>query len=387
MDGTDARQPAPAHHPSPVLDDPVEEGKRIMTICNACRYCEGHCAVFPAMEMRLAFAKADIDYLANLCHGCGSCYHHCQYAEPHEFEINVPRTFARVRAETYQDYAWPAALGTLYKRGGLWGALATAAGLAAFLIGSVIWVEPARLFADHGGDFYSVIPHNVMAGTFGAVGLFVLLALVMGFARFMKATGNGAAAVADGGSLALALHEAFTLKYQKGGGLGCAYPGEAPSQKRRVFHQLTFWGFLLCFAATSVGTVYHYVFGWIAPYDFLSLPVILGTLGGIGLLVGPAGLTWLRRQRDPVPHDAKQNGADHAFLALLFLTSLTGLALLFLRSTPAMGLLLAVHLGVVMGLFLTLPYGKFVHAVYRIAALLRYARERRSGRTPAAADS
>jgi citrate/tricarballylate utilization protein len=39
-----------------------------------------------------------------------------------------------------------------------------------------------------------------------------------------------------------------------------------------------------------------------------------------------------------------------------------------------MGLLLVVHLGVVLALFLTLPYGKFVHGIYRGVALLRYRR-------------
>ncbi len=39
-----------------------------------------------------------------------------------------------------------------------------------------------------------------------------------------------------------------------------------------------------------------------------------------------------------------------------------------------MGVLLVVHLGVVLALFLTLPYGKFVHGLYRGMALLRYRR-------------
>jgi citrate/tricarballylate utilization protein len=49
--------------------------------------------------------------------------------------------------------------------------------------------------------------------------------------------------------------------------------------------------------------------------------------------------------------------------------------LFFLRATPAMGVMLAVHLGVVFALFLTLPYGKFVHGLYRFLALIQYARE------------
>ena len=129
---------------------------------------------------------------------------------------------------------------------------------------------------------------------------------------------------------------------------------------------------MLCFAATTVATVYHYVFGWKAPYPFWSVPVVLGTVGGIGLLVGPFGLLWLKMRRDDALTDPRQTGMDVGFLALLFLTSLTGLLLLGLRETAAMGVLLAVHLGFVLALFLTLPYGKFVHALYRFAALVRF---------------
>ena len=68
---------------------------------------------------------------------------------------------------------------------------------------------------------------------------------------------------------------------------------------------------------------------------------------------------------------------DLGLVALLFLTSLSGLALLAWRNTTAMAPLLAVHLGIVMALFLTMPYGKFAHGFYRVAALLKWEIERR----------
>jgi citrate/tricarballylate utilization protein len=55
----------------PLHTDALREADRLMTICNACRYCEGLCAVFPAMEMRRTFAAGDLNYLANLCHQSG----------------------------------------------------------------------------------------------------------------------------------------------------------------------------------------------------------------------------------------------------------------------------------------------------------------------------
>jgi citrate/tricarballylate utilization protein len=147
------------------------------------------------------------------------------------------------------------------------------------------------------------------------------------------------------------------------------------------YHHLVFYGFLLDFASMTVAAFYDHFLGWRAPYPYFSGPVILGTLGGIGLLIGTVGLLYLKWRSDRDPANSNMLSMDVAFLVLLFATSLTGLLLLALRETPAMGTLLVIHLGVVAGLFITLPYGKFVHVVYRYAALVRYAIEQRQAET------
>jgi citrate/tricarballylate utilization protein len=351
------------------------EVARQMQICNACRYCEGFCAVFPAMTRRLNFDnKADLNYLANLCHNCGACLHACQYAPPHEFMVNVPQAMAKVRMETYMDFAWPSAMGALYKRNGLTVSMATAFGLALFLVLALIsqgtlWHEPLA------GNFYAVFPHNTLVVLFGSVFGFSVLALLIGLVRFWREITPGQV---SGVAVGEAAHYALKLKYLDGGhGLGCNDEDDKFTLRRRIYHHFTFYGFMLCFAATSVATIYHYVFGWEAPYGYTSLPVILGTLGGIGLLIGPVGLFYLNKKRSPLHGDKAQQPMDRGFIALLFWTSLTGLALLVWRDTGAMALLLAIHLGVVMALFLTMPYGKFAHGFYRCAALLKNSIEKR----------
>ena len=127
-----------------------------MTICNACRYCEGFCAVFPAMLQRRTFAEPDLTYLANLCHGCQGCYYACQYAPPHELEVNVPKNFALLRNETFADYAWPAFLGRLFKANGLVVSLAVALGLALVLLATFALADPAVVFASHSGRAPSI---------------------------------------------------------------------------------------------------------------------------------------------------------------------------------------------------------------------------------------
>jgi citrate/tricarballylate utilization protein len=364
------------------LSGTESEVARQMQICNACRYCEGFCAVFPAMTRRIEFGKADIHYLANLCHNCGACLHACQYAPPHEFAVNVPQAMAKVRLQTYTDYAWPAPLGSLYQRNGLTLSLALATALALFVmlvLGGSGSLWPAAAVS----SFYAILAHGQLVGLFAPVFLFAVLALALALRRFWReitpaSSSDPGASAMSGVAVREASLNALSLKYLDGGhGEGCNNQDDGWTLWRRRFHHLTAYGFMLCFAATAVATLYHYLLGWDAPYELPSLPKLLGVIGGVALLIGSAGLFALNLRRHPLHGDAAQKPMDRGFIALLFFSSASGLALWLARGTLAMPLLLASHLGVVMALFLTLPYGKFAHGIFRGAALLKWSIERR----------
>ena len=357
----------------------LAEADRLMVVCNSCRYCEGLCAVFPAMEMRRSFADTDLNYLANLCHSCGACYTDCQFSPPHEFQVNVPQTLARVRNQSYAAYARPRMMARFFAGNDRKAALVSLVAVIVFALAFAYRgrnVDAARV----GRMFYALMPHNAMAGVFGVVALLALLAMVLGLRAFWRDIQAPAAPSlsrsAFWAAIWRAMGDAARLRYLDGGGAGCE--DEVKPDLRRFYHHFTFYGFVLCFAATSIATLYHYGFGREAPYPLWDLPVVLGTLGGIGLLIGPPGLYLAKKRRNPTLQDSGGYGMENAFLALLFLTAASGLALLALRATPLLAPALALHLGVVMGLFLTLPYGKFVHGIYRFAALVHYAMERKA---------
>ena len=355
------------------VGDNAAEVKRVLEICNACRYCEGFCATFQALSGRREVKWSELDYFSNLCHNCTACYHACQYSPPHQFDINAPLALSRLRAESYQRYVWPGFMGTLFQKNGLVMSLTAALVLALTMLLGSIMINRDVLLAQHQlpGAFYRIVSHELIVATAGSIFLFAIVAMIIGARRFWNASaGTGKFSFP---ALWGAMKSAATLSNLGGGhGKGCNTVDESFSNRRRVFHQFTMWGFLLCFAATCVAAFYETFLGRLSPFPYASLPVMLGTSGGIGLLIGPVGLAWIKLRTDPRPMNLQQYGMDYGFLVLLCLISLTGLLLLALRETAAMGVLLLIHLGLVLSFFITLPYGKFVHGIYRFAALIMF---------------
>jgi citrate/tricarballylate utilization protein len=353
------------------------EVNRVMTICNACRYCEGFCAVFPAMELRRTFSGQDLRYLANLCHNCRGCYYACQYAPPHEFMLNLPRALGELRQETYLMSCRPGPMKGVFRNNGRIVALITVLAVISFVLLTRLLQDGEVLFASHTGDgaFYRVIPYAAMVIPFSVVALLVLAGLWQGFAGLWRHVGGTSRELKRWPAHFRAVRDVLALKYLDGGGHGCNYPDDRFSMVRRNFHHALFYGFLLCLASTTSAFFYDHLLHRPAPYPFWSWPVFLGTLGGLALLAGTGGMLFLKWKMDRTPAARETMGMDIVFSLLLLFTSLTGLLLLLLRATPAMGTLLAFHLGFVLALFITLPYGKFVHGVYRYAALVRNAAE------------
>ncbi|MCF8567335.1 tricarballylate utilization 4Fe-4S protein TcuB [Alicyclobacillus tolerans] len=355
-------------------NDLVTEGKRQLRVCNACRYCEGYCAVWRAVERHREFSDKDLAYFANLCHDCRDCYFACPFTAPHEFAINPPKLFSGLRVESYRKYAWPNGWTRLLgRRRGFWRVAILA--MLFMVVSSIVTNGVDRIFRHHVGPgaFYKVISEPALEIGFGVLGVWFVGGWLFGAIRFwrdIKPSNLGPVTRKD---LIKATSDALKLRY-----LGREGLEEERAVNRRWLHHLVAYGFILDFISTALGAFYSHVLHVQAPYPIDNPVVILGVLGGIGIIVGTAGLLYGKSKTERAAADENSEESGSAFSVSLLTIGVTGMLVLLLRNTAAMGVVLAIHLGTVASLFFTAPYSKFVHFVYRYLALLRYAQEERT---------
>jgi citrate/tricarballylate utilization protein len=312
-------------------------------------------------------------FMSHLCHDCRACYYACMYTPPHEFAINLPSILSEVRVESYQEWSWPSLLGRSFTDRRVSAAL-IAGTFALVLMLSLVLTGPAKIFTRHGGPgaFYAVIPFLAMLLPSMALSLYTFSIWLNGGWRFLRAYGNASRVPVTLSLVATTIRNALTLEWLRGGGPGCYYPRAEPSSSRRIYHSLVVLGFMCALLSTTLAAIYQDILQRLPPYALLSAPVIAGTLGGVLIVVGVFGLLLIKRESDPSPAGASSPRLDYAFLITLGSTALSGLVLLAVRHTVAMGSLLVIHLAFTAAFFVTAPYGKFVHSVYRTLAILVY---------------
>jgi citrate/tricarballylate utilization protein len=360
-----------------MIDDLLAEGKRQLDICNSCRYCEGYCAVFPALERRIDLTKADMVQLANLCHDCRECLYACMYAPPHEFGVNPPQLFAMLRREHADELSsFSSGIKRHERRPLIAGLLFVCAALAVVLVlaSSTVGLSELTASHSHAASPYSVLSYAAILATgMASLALGVVLLGIEGH-RFWRASGaRGRPSLKEIGR---ALKSAAFLENLSGGGEGCAYPDEEGSSGRRHAHMTVAWGFTLCLSATIAAAILQDFLGDEPPYGWVSVPVLLGLVGGVGLVVGSLALAFEKSRSDPAATDAASVLREYGFLLALFLLGVGGLATLLTRTTPVYGIVLALHLSTVFACFVLAPFTKFTHALYRLLALVRDERER-----------
>jgi len=368
--------------------NPIEEAERQLTICNSCRYCEGYCAVFPALERLTHVTEGNTIFLANLCHDCRACHQACMFTLPHEFAINLPAALSEVRVTTYSTYAWPRAFAALARRAGVSTLGFVLAGLLLALMTVAATGGLARFF-DTGGDpgsFYRVIPYLVLAVSGLAASAYIVLVMVLGSIRFWREAGGTKREALDLGAWIAAMGDVAIMANLRGGGDNCYQPDpRRASPARRLLHQAVVYGFILAFISTGLAALFQDILGEQPPFPWLSAPVVTGALGGVMMTVGCTGLLWLKLRSVAKARDlisGSMLSMDTAFIVVLDAAAITGLLTLLLRDTGALATMLTIHLATLVALYATAPYGKFVHVVYRFGALLKNRAEQRAELNP-----
>ncbi|MHB1709089.1 MAG: tricarballylate utilization 4Fe-4S protein TcuB [Thermoplasmataceae archaeon] len=360
-------------------DTLMKESARQLTVCNACRYCEGFCPVWDVIEYRREFAKGDIEYIANLCHDCGQCFDVCPFTPPNQFSIDIPAILSEVRTQTYEEYVTPKAASVVFNNRAGFSIALFGFSFLGLIVAYFLYGNPTRILDSFTGkgSFYAIFPNIFLDAAGTLLALFFLAAWLSSGLKFMRGSNrSGRIGIRD---LFSALLDSLAQEWLRGGGAGCNYPDreEVGSYRKFSTHALVMYGFILDLLATLSAFVEQDFLGIYPPYPPLSLPVIFGLSGGIMIIAG-VGLFLYYDSKGGNPRSRKMEIMDRIFLLTLLMTATTGIVLFAMRSTTFMGTLLLIHLSFVALLFISAPYGKFIHIVFRYLAIARYHSERRA---------
>jgi len=330
----------------------MEEASRQLTICNACRYCEGFCDVWDAIERRREFSHGDLLHLSNLCHDCRACYYACPFIPPHELMINIPKVLGDVREQSYEKFVFPKVLVRVMRR----------SGLAYLFLTTLIFVTTLYyVFLLHGlSAFYEtsltmqeLFPYPVFFVAEYSLYIYVFFLWFIQGRSYWKDISNGRKMNVK--AIGRAILDVFTHKDFKGGGAGCNYPSENGSLFRLFAHASVMFGFII---------------DWITIlfYPFANVVVISIYFIGSVLIFAGAGLLLLMRFKADKKPDSKS--ISSAFTAMMFSTGASGIIFITLISSPEWIIFFLLRDSLIAAIFIMAPFTKFLHPVYRFISLV-----------------
>jgi len=348
-----------------VREELVRRGAGSVSRCYQCATCASVCALstpeipFPRQQMLLA-QWGLVDRLAGdpavwLCHQCTDCSERCpRDAKPGD-------VLQSLRATVIQYLAFPQALGKLVGNARVtWPLLL----LGPWLFWVAFIFATGQMHVPDGPIIYEhFVPHWMLYVVFFPVAGWVSVSAWVSGQRMWNLMGRGTERRGSflGGLTAVltdvALHRSFG---------SCTTVAS-----RRWGHLFLFWGFVGAAATSGLLIVGIYMLGDELPYPMTHPFKILGNVSAVLLVVG--GVILLVSRFGSHRSLIRTSAFDGFFIFVVGTVIVTGVVievgrLDILPPAVAYGLY-TVHLGAVMTLFLTFPYSKFAHMVYRSLAL------------------
>ena len=352
--------------------------------CYQCATCSSVCELAPANapfpRRQILWAQWGMeDRLMGdagpwLCHQCNDCSVRCPR------EVNPGDVMASIRAMVVEKMATPAFLGKLVGNAKKTWPLLVLAPLIYWLIllgatGIHIPAVDDALAATDGRFHYEhFVPHTLIYLTYFSATFFVLLTMFASGSRYWKTLG---ANQERKGSLIGALIPAFIdiALHKKFSSCERGVP------KRRWGHFLVMWGFIGAAITSGFAVVYLYretvFFSWLNLGYSYPVPIThwvkwLGNISAVALVVGGL-LLWLNRRTSDDKLVGVTTAFDRFFLWVVLTVIATGVlteVARFVAVPPVLACAVYVfHLAIVLTLFLTLPYSKFAHILYRTLAM------------------
>jgi quinone-modifying oxidoreductase subunit QmoC len=356
----------PAILPSPAFrQELARRGGATVTRCYQCATCSAVCelatpeAPFPRRQMLFAQWGLEEQMAADpavwLCHQCNDCTQRCpRDARPGD-------VLQAVRALAVEKLAFPNFLGAFVGRASATWPLLLALPILfwiALLAGTGHLALPPEFHA-----YEQLVPHGMLYGVFFPVAGWAVLASWVSGRRFWSML--GATSPRSGPFLRNLVPVLTEISNHK------RFRTCSTGRPRFAGHLLLMWGFVGAAVTSGLLIVGIYVQSLPMPLGLLHPYKILGNLSAVLLVVGGTLLV-VNRVRD-----GKKAGSSTAFdtyfltvVALVIVTGVLSEVARLALSTEFAFAVYITHLGLVLNLFITFPYSKFAHLLYRPLAMV-----------------
>lgn len=337
--------------------------------CYQCATCSAVCdlsqgeTAFPRKQMQYAqmglLDKMKADSTIWLCHQCNDCSVHCPK------DVRPGDIMAGMRALLICENAVFKPIGRMFEEIGKWWPVVIGIPVAIWffffliLFGSAPFSDAAAPF-----QFEALVPHWMIYAVNIPVLLGAIVALGISGLRLWKNWGVPDAtfpmkmnAFYQSG-LDIFLHRKMSI---------CK-----AAKQRNVGHFMVMWGFIGAFVTTSVIAGLLFFTSAAMPLPFFHPMKMLGNAAGGLMLLG--GLFILYGRLCDEKKMGQTTSFDSFFILLLLAVVATGFGAQFFRIAQKQPIALGVyllHLGLVLSLFVSLPFSKFSHVLYRLLAETR----------------